>query len=95
MVKGLMLSLLWHTFDPWPRNLQMPQMWPPKIIVVIITVTYNKKQSVLYQLSHLVLVKSLKPNSVIPIAQIYKWRLKKVRDKWEDPHTYISGHFEH
>ena len=21
-------SLLWHGFDPWPRNFHMPQVWP-------------------------------------------------------------------
>ena len=25
MVKDLALSLLWHRFDPWPRNFHMPQ----------------------------------------------------------------------
>ena len=22
--------LLWHGFDPWPRNFYMPQVWPEK-----------------------------------------------------------------
>ena len=35
-VKDLVLSmqqlglLLWHKFDPWPRNFHMPQVWPKK-----------------------------------------------------------------
>ena len=37
-VKDLALSLqqlrllLWHRFDPWPRNFDVPQVWPKKAI---------------------------------------------------------------
>ena len=27
-VKNLALSLLWHEFNPWPRNFHMLQVWP-------------------------------------------------------------------
>ena len=30
LVKDLVLSLLWHTFDPWPGSFHMPQMWGKK-----------------------------------------------------------------
>ena len=30
-IKDLVLSLLWHGFDPWPRNSYMPQAWQKKI----------------------------------------------------------------
>ena len=26
-------SLLWHEFDPWPRNFHMLQVWPKKQII--------------------------------------------------------------
>ena len=29
-VKDTALSMLWHGFDPWPRNFCMPWMWPKK-----------------------------------------------------------------
>ena len=29
-IKDPALSLLWHRFDPWPRNFLMPQVWPKK-----------------------------------------------------------------
>ena len=28
VVKDLVLSLLWHGFNPWPRNFCMPWAWP-------------------------------------------------------------------
>ena len=30
-VKDLALSLLWHRFNPWSRNLCMPQVQPKKV----------------------------------------------------------------
>ena len=29
-IKDPALSLLWHRFDPWPRNFLMPQVWSKK-----------------------------------------------------------------
>ena len=29
-VMDLALLLLWHGFDPWPRNFYTPQVWPKK-----------------------------------------------------------------
>lgn len=29
-VENSVLLLLWHEFDPWPRNLRMSQVWPGK-----------------------------------------------------------------
>ena len=28
VVKDPVLSLLWHTFEPWPRNFRMLAVWP-------------------------------------------------------------------
>ena len=30
MVKDVVLSLLCHSFDPWPGNLHVPWAWPKK-----------------------------------------------------------------
>ena len=30
VVNDIVLSLLWHGFDPWPRNVHMPQGQPKK-----------------------------------------------------------------
>ena len=35
--KDLVLSLMWHRFDPWPGNFCMPQMQPEKKNVMVIT----------------------------------------------------------
>lgn len=32
VAKDLVLSLLWHEFNPWPRNFCMPQVQPKKRI---------------------------------------------------------------
>ena len=29
-VKDLALQLLWHRFDPWPRNVHM--LWAPQVV---------------------------------------------------------------
>ena len=26
-------SLLWHGFDPWPRNFCMPRVWPKNMVM--------------------------------------------------------------
>ena len=30
-------SLLWHRFDPWPRNFHVPQTWPKYIYIYLST----------------------------------------------------------
>ena len=37
-IKDLVLSLLWHGFNPWPRNFHMPQVWLKKKKNVYLTV---------------------------------------------------------
>ena len=57
-VKDLMLSLLWHGFDPWPWNMFMPQVAKKKKNVLIID--YVFMLSVLFFIASDVVLMSFK-----------------------------------
>ena len=73
--------LLWRRFDPWPRNFDMPQVWPKKkkergweLLNLILP---NPNTSFLFLLTSLFSMKK-KKFLATPIACVHSWARDRI-----------------